>query len=378
MSASRLATRKLIVGVSARTWFKRWLVLAALWAIPGVIQAGTLYAAYSIKGDNSLSLGDALLWRIPEWQVWALATPLIVWAGRRWPVTHAPWRHVPLHVVLAAIVAIADVSVNFWCGQWIGDPWYLKESLLGYMPLMLLKTAFFELLVYSAILAVDQAVAYQRRYREVALAQSQLEARLVEAQLDALKHQIHPHFLFNTINSITVLMRKGEAHSAIRMLGGLSDLLRRSLTSIRVELVSLDEELDFIARFLDIETTRFPDRLRVVTDIAPDARRGSIPCMLLQPIVENAINHGIAPRVSGGCITIKASVVGALLRVEVRDDGVGLGASSREGHGVGLSNVRKRLAQLYPDAHAFTLEPGTPSGANAIIEIPFEDHVEAT
>jgi sensor histidine kinase YesM len=285
---------------------------------------------------------------------------------------------VPIHLVLATIVSTADVSVFFWCGRWIGDPWYLKETLLGILPLLLLKTAFFELLVYCAVLVVDQAIAYQRRYREAALAQSQLEARLVEAQLDALKHQLHPHFLFNTINSISVLMRKGEAHSAIRMLGGLSDLLRRSLTSIRVELVSLDEELDFIARFLDIETTRFPDRLRVVTDIAPEARRGSIPCMLLQPIVENAVNHGIAPRVSGGCITIKASVVGSILRIEVRDDGVGLGGEkpAREGHGVGLSNVRKRLAQLYPDAHAFRLERGEPTGAVAVIEIPFEDHVE--
>jgi hypothetical protein len=374
------------------TWLKRSLVLAALWTIPGVIQAATLYAAYAIKGDDSLSLGEALVWRVPEWQVWALATPVILWAGRRLPVTRTPWRNVPLHLALAAVVSMADVSVYFLVGKAIGELGYVTDSLLGFMPLMLLKTAFFELLVYCAVLVADQAFAYHRRYREAALAQSQLEARLVEAQLDALKHQLHPHFLFNTINSITVLMRKGEAQSAIRMLGGLSDLLRRSLTSIRVELVSLDEELDFIARFLDIETTRFPDRLRVVMDIAPEARRGSIPCMLLQPIVENAVNHGIAPRVSGGTITIKASVAGSLLRVEVRDDGVGLGgatparddgvglgaAPAREGHGVGLSNVRKRLAQLYPDAHVFSLERGEPSGAVAIIEIPFEDHVEAT
>jgi sensor histidine kinase YesM len=265
--------------------------------------------------------------------------------------------------------------VYFISSQWLGMSWG-NESLLEFLPLMLLKTAFFELMVYCAVLAVDQAIAYQRRYREAALAQSQLEARLVEAQLDALKHQLHPHFLFNTINSITVLMRKGEAQSAIRMLGGLSDLLRRSLTTMRVELVSLDEELDFIARFLDIETTRFPDRLRVVVDVTPEARRGSIPCMLLQPIVENAIEHGIAPRVSGGCITITARVTGDRLRIEVRDDGVGLSSEAppREGHGVGLSNVRKRLAQLYPDTHTFRLEHGEPSGAVAILEIPFEPH----
>jgi signal transduction histidine kinase len=363
--------------VSAPPWLKRSLVLAALWSIPGVIQAATLYAAYSIKGDDSLSLGVALLWRIPEWQVWAIATPLILWACRRWPVSRAPWRSVPIHIALATMIATADVVVHIAFGMWLGQMPYAK-SLITMLPLVLLKSAFFELVVYAAVLAADQAIAYARRYREAALAQAQLESRLVEAQLDALKHQLHPHFLFNTINSITVLMRKGEAPSAIRMLGGLSDLLRRSLTSMRVELVSLDEELDFIMRFLDIETTRFPDRLRVVMDIEPDARRGSIPCMLLQPIVENAINHGIAPRVSGGCITIRASSDRAQLRIEVRDDGVGLDAEkSCEGHGVGLSNVRKRLAQLYPDAHAFRLERGEPGGTVAIIEIPFEEHVAA-
>jgi sensor histidine kinase YesM len=252
----------------------------------------------------------------------------------------------------------------------------MPYSELGVM--LLIKSALFELVIYGAVIVGDQAIAYQRRYREAALLKSQLEARLVEAQLDALKQQLHPHFLFNTINSISVLMRKGETTSAIRMLGGLSELLRRSLTSLRVELVSLDEELDFIARYLDIETTRFPDRLRVTMDIAAEARRASVPSMLLQPIVENAIEHGIAPRVSGGRIVITATIAGGRLHVEIRDDGVGLAEAktSRDGHGVGLSNVRKRLAQLYPDAHVFRLERGEPRGAIAIIEIPFDEHVE--
>jgi two-component system, LytTR family, sensor kinase len=365
-------------GVAAPQWFKRWLLLTALWSIPGIIQATTWYAAYQIKGDHSMSLGMALAWRVPEWQVWALATPIIVWVGRRWPITQSPWPHVPIHFTLAMVVATADIVVNFMIGRWFDQMPYATTPLLDFLPIALLKGAFFELIVYGAVLIVDQAISTQRRYREAALIKSQLEARLVEAQLDALKHQLHPHFLFNTINAITVLMRKGEGASAIRMLGGLSDLLRRSLTSLRVELVSLDEELDFIARYLDIETTRFPDRLSVTMDVTPDARRARVPNMLLQPIVENAIEHGIAPRVNGGRITIHASVAARQLRIEVRDDGVGLHEpSSREGFGVGLSNVRKRLAQLYPDAHSFRLERSEPSGAVAVIEIPFDEHVEA-
>jgi two-component system LytT family sensor kinase len=366
-------------GVAPPRWFKRWLVLAALWSIPGLIQATTMKAAWALKGDDSMSLATAILWRVPEWQVWALATPIILWAGRRWPITRTPLRNVPIHLALATVITTADVTVYFLLGRWLDQP-YLATSLLEFLPVMLLKTAFFELIVYSCVLIADQAIGYQRRYRAAALAQSQLEARLVEAQLDALKHQLHPHFLFNTINAITVLMRKGEGASAIRMLGGLSDLLRRSLTSLRVELVSLEEELDFIARYLDIETTRFPDRLSVTMDISDEARRASVPSMLLQPIVENAIEHGIAPRVDGGRITIKASVAAGRLHIEVRDDGVGLDTGerpAREGFGVGLSNVRKRLAQLYPDAHAFRLERAEPSGAVSIIEIPFDEHEEA-
>jgi two-component system, LytTR family, sensor kinase len=363
---------------AGQSWFKRWLLLAALWSIPGLIQATSMYAVYSLKGDDSLSLAAALAWRMPEWQVWALVTPLIMWTGRRWPITRAPWKSLPIHLVLATAIMTADIIVYFTLGRaFVNEPWF-DEALLDVLPVMLLKMAFFELVIYAAVLIADQAIAYQRRYREAAVAQSQLEAQLVEAQLDALKQQLHPHFLFNTINAITVLMRKGEAASAIRMLGGLSDLLRRSLTSLRIGLTSLDEELDFIARYLEIETTRFPDRLRVTMEIEPAARRASIPSLLLQPIVENAIEHGIAPRVEGGRITITATVVSGRLRIEVRDDGAGIVEQpTREGHGVGLSNVRKRLAQLYPGAHEFRLESADPHGAIATVDIPFDEHVEA-
>jgi sensor histidine kinase YesM len=191
--------------------------------------------AYALKADP-FSILVALIWRVPEWQVWALATPLILYVGRRFPITRAPWRNLPLHLVLCTAVAWFDVVVHFYCGRAVGQEPYVSYALMEFAPWMLLKTAFFEMIVYAAVLAVDQAVAYARRFREA-------QHRLVEAQLDALKQQLHPHFLFNTINAITVLMRKGDSAAAVRMLGGLSDLLRRSLASMHVELVALDEEL---------------------------------------------------------------------------------------------------------------------------------------
>jgi two-component system LytT family sensor kinase len=344
-------------------WLKLALVLFAIWCVPGVIQATSYYTVMSLKGDPMTFL-EVLLWRLPEWQVWAAATPLIIYLGRRFPISRKPWQSVPIHLVANAAIASGDIVVYWACGRWLGVDPFSTMALMDLLPWMLLKTAFFNMIVYWLVIVFD-------RYRQASLRQTQLEARLAEAQLDALRMQLHPHFLFNTINAISVLMRKGESTSAIRMLTGLGDLLRRSLASTRVEFVPLDEELEFIGRYLDIETTRFPDRLRVTLEIEPAARRARVPCLILQPIVENAIEHGIAPKISGGRITITARVEGGKLLLVVRDDGVGLSDElTPRGHGVGLSHVRKRLAQLYPDRHRFALEPAEP-GTVATVELPF-------
>ncbi|MEO8699094.1 MAG: histidine kinase [Kofleriaceae bacterium] len=355
-------------------WLRHALVLAAIWAVPGVLAGSSMYAMYAIKGE-SLSIWTALAWRVPEWEVWALATPMVVMLGRRFPITRLRglWLAIPIHLAANALVAIGDAVAHATAGSLLGEKPFVEEALVDIVPWIVLKSIFLEIVVYWAVIAADRGLAYQRRYREGALRQSQLEARLVEAQLDALKMQLHPHFLFNTLNAITVLMRKGDSTAAVRMLGGLSDLLRRSLASLRVELITLGEELDFIQRYLDIETMRFPDRLRVSLEIEPAASRGRVPNLILQPLVENALEHGIAPRVSGGRIAIIARVAGGRLRIEIQDDGVGPGAPTAEGHhGVGLSHVRDRLAQLYPGTHRFALEPNQPTGAIAVIEIPYD------
>ncbi len=353
-------------------WIRRRLLLFAIWSIPGLIVTSSMYAVMAAKSPGSMSFARALLWRFPEWQVWALATPLIVWLGRRFPITR-PWPALPVHLAANTAIAAVEITVYCLCGRLAGDEWLLGAPLSSLVPLILLKSAFFSMLVYWLVIVADHALSYQRRLRESAAHQARLEAQLVEAQLDALKMQLHPHFLFNTINAIGVLVRKGEAASAVKMLNGLADLLRRSLSSLRVELVPLREELDFIERYLDIETTRFPDRLRVSIDVPPDAMSAEVPSLILQPIVENAIKHGIAPRASGGAIEIAARVRGDRLAIEIRDDGAGLSpgrAADSAGHGVGLSHVRKRLEQLYPGAHRFALEPRQPAGAVATLELP--------
>ncbi|HEX6534113.1 MAG TPA: histidine kinase [Gemmatimonadaceae bacterium] len=205
----------------------------------------------------------------------------------------------------------------------------------------------------------------QTRHRE------RLEARLARAQLQSLKLQLHPHFLFNTLNTITALLAT-DPHAAERVVTGLSELLRVSLRTAGEQEVPLDRELVVLRHYTDIQQVRFPDRLRIELSIAPETRRAMVPSLLLQPLVENAIRHGIAPRAASGCVEISARREGDRLLLRVRDDGVGApGAGVREG--VGLRNTRERLRHLYGDAHELRAGNGELGGFDVRIVIPFRD-----
>lgn len=364
--------------MTVRTSFHRWLVLCGIWLVPGVLTASQAYLlSAAIKGDG-VHLGQALLAKVPPWQVWALATPLIVWIRARYPFDRAHWTcGLALHALLLAAVGTSEVVLGHTFGRLAGLQPYAEYGLADMFPALLIKSAFFELFVYCAVVATTFGLEYQARYREAALRQSQLEGKLVEAHLDALKMQLRPHFLFNTLNSISTLTRKGDSASAVKMIDGLGELLRRSLSSARIELVPLELELDFIRRYLDIATMRFSDRLRTVIDLPQAVRRAMVPNLFLQPLVENALEHGISPRIAGGSLEVVARAIdeGRRLRIEIRDDGVGLSGTQRRG--VGLTHVRERLAQLYPGNHRFALEPRSPQGVVAVVELPLELEAEA-
>ncbi len=361
--------------MNARMSFHRWLVLCGIWLVPGVLTSSQTYLLSSLKGED-ISLAQAMLARLPPWQVWALATPLIIWIRGRFRFERSTWwRGLLLHAGLLVAIVISKGALEYTCGHVAGLAYFAPPLDKLFLPLIV-KTAFWELFIYCAVIATAFGLEYQTRYREAALRQSQLEGKLVEAHLDALKMQLRPHFLFNTLNSISTLTRKGDSAGAVKMIDGLGELLRRSLNSARVELVPLELELDFIRRYLDIATTRFSDRLRTQIDLDPAMRRAMVPNLLLQPLVENAIEHGISPRIAGGSLEIVARAVEdgerdyRRLRIEIRDDGVGLSGTQRRG--VGLTHVRERLAQLYPERHRFALESRSPSGAVAVVELPLE------
>lgn len=213
------------------------------------------------------------------------------------------------------------------------------------------------------------AIGYSREARE----REQLEAELARAQFETLKLQLHPHFLFNTLNSITALIPT-DGTSAQRMVEGLSDLLRLTLRSAGDNEVALDRELDLLGHYLDIQQTRFQDRLTVALDIEPGTRQAMVPSLMLQPLVENAIRHGIAPRAAPGLVEIRAAKRDGMLHLEVADDGIGSQAGLSAGGGIGLGNTRARLQSLYGASHRFDARSGPGGGFAVTIDIPF--HLE--
>lgn len=352
-------------------WRRRALLLALAWAIPGAISTGQHYVVWASYGDGVFFLAGFCTFFLP-WQVWALATPLVVRLGRSLPITRQRWwAHLPLHLLCNALIGLTYISVQYLGGRETGLQPFSTIAPLDLIPPFAIKNTAVQMIIYWGVLAADRGLMYQRRYQQAELHRAQLEAHLVEAKLDALRSQLQPHFLFNTLNAITVLVRKKEQAAAIKMLSGVSELLRRSLSSLTRERVPLRDELDFLGHYLEIQRVRFSDRLNVTLHAEPATLAAQVPSLSLQPLVENAIEHGIGPRAGGGCVEISARALGEeRLLIEIRDDGVGLSPDAREGIGVG--NVRRRLAQLYGSTASFTLAPAHGGGTIVTLELPLE------
>jgi len=232
------------------------------------------------------------------------------------------------------------------------------------------KTFHFNLLIYWVIVSVSHAFDYYRQMQERELRAAELEKRLAQARLQTLQMQLNPHFLFNSLHAISALVHK-DADMADQMITRLSDLLRYALEGTDAQEVPLRQELDFLRRYLEIEQTRFGDRLAVGLEIAPETLDALVPNLLLQPLVENAIRHGIEPRAKPGRIELRAGCENGQLKLEVRDNGVGLSPDRKVEEGVGLSNTRARLKQLYGERHRFALSETPGGGLSVSLELPF-------
>jgi two-component system LytT family sensor kinase len=330
-------------------------MIVGLWLLPGLVNATQMYVAFS-AGGYAVPFSTALIWSVLPWQTYALLTPPIVWLARRFPVERA--RNLAVHVA-AAVVAGVLFSASWWLsGVLVGTK--TLDDPVGTVADLTLLQGIITTLSYGMIVAASSVREHQRRSRAAAIAQAELAAQLAQAQLDALRMQLHPHFLFNTLNATAVLVRKRDEDRALRMIHGLSELLRIALDNVGAQHVTLREELGFVDRYLEIEQIRFGDRVRVLRSIAPE----------LLDARENALKHGLEPLPHGGQVELAARREGDRLRIEIRDDGAGLGDNGRAG--IGLANVRARLEQLYQGEHSFTLEPASP-GVRVVVEIPYEE-----
>jgi len=355
------------VKVRRRSGLGRALAIAFVaWSVFGAVCAATVIWDMRTHGHSEARiLGYELL----VWYGWAVATPVVAWLGTRLPLLPFSWRASITHVGIA--IAAGLVHVVWWTGlQLVIRPFDAMgtHSFVRGVSSDLADRLFLEALAYFAVLGVTYAVDYQRKLRERELRAAQLEASLVQARLAALELQLQPHFLFNTLHAIGGLVRQARGPEAIAMIAGLSDLLRYSLDHAGKQLVPLEQEVAIIDRYLEIQRLRFSDRLAVTIDVPRDVQRVRVPALMLQPLVENAVRHGIERAAEPGTIAIVARRAGDSLVIEISNPG----ELAEVAEGIGITNTRERLEQLFGARHQFALRAEA-GRVIAAVTLPFDE-----
>jgi two-component system, LytTR family, sensor kinase len=331
--------------------------------VVGLFFASQAYFNPAVRG--LITWPKALAINLAYYYSYGLATPLIIWLGTRFPLLEAAHRlrAVLVHIVASLVVTEVSLIVT---EAFLAFVLHVRTDPFPFIVKYSFSANFHSLLpTYWVILLGHHLFLYYAKYRDRELQASQLEARLSEARLAALKMQLRPHFLFNTLNSISSLIYS-DRDSADAMLTRLAEFLRMTIDSEAEQLVPLARELEFVRRYLEIEQIRLEDRLRVEYAIESSANEALVPNLVLQPLVENAIHHGVASREEGGTIVITAAVIGEKLRLSVADDGAGL-AGGPDRVRVGLGNTHARLRDLYGDA--YDLKLAEREGGGVIVEV---------
>lgn len=340
-----------------------WALVSLMWIGPGILAAVEAYLSIRYGGWTMGTWQDIVFQGV-DWMIYGLLTPLVFLLSRRYPLDRDKLaRHIPLHFVASIILCAA------WAGtgemlRWVvipQKPFPTSMSMIGWF----FSSLPFGVAVYWAVLGVERATHYFVESRE-------REAQLTEARLAALRMQLQPHFLLNSLNAITVIVRDKDTPTATRMLEVLGNMLRRVMRADRPQEVPLSDELEFARQYLSIESIRFSDRLQAAFDIPNQLLKAQVPEFLLQPLVENAVRHGVAKREGVTRLNVSARREAADLVITVSDEGAGRAADAEVREGVGLSNTRARLATLYRERG--TLEfSRTPTGATASARLPYRE-----
>ena len=357
-----LALQEKLIKQSEPSFGKKVWGIVGLWTLIAIFFLARELLARTVAGDPLEVMNN--IKDYAAWYWWAIFTPLIFWLAQKAPIRRGQLvRNISLHFLLSFAVSLSMVFLYFaqrWAFGLEGN-WSMLQTLLMYPHP-------FDMLTYWAIVGVHEGLAYNWKYLQEELRTAKLKGNLLEAQVQALKMQLHPHFLFNTLNSISELMHE-DMEAAEQMLKRLENFLRLTFQNSDVQQITLQKELEFLRNYLEIQQVRFQNRLSVDLKIDPEAMADRVPNLILQPIVENAIRHGVAPRTNAGRIEIRASHRNGALLLQVEDDGPGLPTLNfREG--VGMSNTRLRLQQLYGKECSFQMQNNPQGGLLVTLQIP--------
>lgn len=368
----------------SRARIKPWMLVSAVWLWPALLNVVNRVLQVRLQGWDPASPRE-LLFVAFDWLLYALVTPAIFWISQRWPITrphvrkriviHAAWALCfcvvwavsgkILELGLATIFAPEKVS------QAMAGP-NLFESVARNVASWVLTTLPFGAVVYATVAGMAHAINYFTEARERELQLSKLSEQLTGARYAALQAQLNPHFLFNTLNTIAVLVRDGDRTGAVHIVEQLSEVLRRTLNRHRQNEVTLDEEIALVRTYLSIEQARFSDRLRVTIETSDVSLFAAVPGFALQHLVENAIRHGISRRADAGAVRITARRDSGSLVLKVQDDGPGVsGNISLAGHG--LENTRERLHALYGDSATLDIRTDQAGGTVATLRLPYRE-----
>jgi two-component system LytT family sensor kinase len=351
----------------------RWLWIAAIWSCVGLFDA--TQTVFGMRAEGMHHAGARLFFTVLfSWLPWGLATPVVLRLGQQHP--SARWRPFAIwgvHLIACAAIGLAYAG---WSAtlEYLLNPYAVSP---GPDPFARIWSAKFyngllaDLILYGAILLVSHLLDSRERLARQQTEAARLNEQLSKAQLDALRRQIEPHFLFNALNAIAGLVREKRNEDAVSMIAGLSDFLRRVVEDSHRQEVPLLEELEFAQKYLEIQKVRFAERLQFRVDVPEELYAARVPNLILQPMVENAIKHGIAKRVQGGVIRIGASRENGRLALSVYNDGPGLSVGwDAANNGIGISNVRTRLQSLYGEEFALKVRDGDGGGVEVLLSMP--------
>ncbi|HUG01112.1 MAG TPA: histidine kinase [Longimicrobiales bacterium] len=366
------------------------LLILAFWTVFGLLESTSAFVSTRLAG-NPADWSTVLVGNMPWWLMWAALTPLAIVFARRFRFDRDGWLSAGVAHFVAAFLATAlhtlVVGTLYYMTHTRGlvippgettltGPFFvptLRSTYVNFMRTYLVVN----LATYWVIVGGYYAFEFYRRYRDEELRAARMRERLTEARLNALRMELNPHFLFNTLNAISGLVRRNENEAAVRMLARLGDLLRLTLERGGDHRVPLEQELELLRVYLEIERVRFHDRLSVEVDVDRDALDGMVPTLILQPLVENAVRHGIGHRAGSGRIRVGAERRNGELVLEVADSGRGFAPPSpSEKAGVGLSNTRARLAELYGERAAISLGVAPEGGGLVRLVLPYEPFAE--